>query len=179
MSDQFVAEIRMFPGTFAPSGWALCNGQLMPISQNTALFSLLGTTYGGDGKSTFGLPNLQGSVAMHTTAYSSGNPFGQFDLGQTGGEDSITLSSSEMPSHTHNVQADANHANALSAAPGGGVPGNANPTATFSVSSSPQLATMNFNMVGVAGGGQPHNNLMPYLTLNYCIALQGIFPPRS
>jgi microcystin-dependent protein len=179
MSNPFVAEIRIFACNFAPSGWALCNGQLMPISQNTALFSLLGTYYGGDGRSTFGLPNLQGSVAMHTTAYSGNSPFGLFDIGQSGGGDYVTLLSSEMPAHTHNVQADANHQNTLATAPSGGVPSNANPTATFSVSTTPQLAAMNFAMISVAGGSMPHNNLMPYLTLNYCIALQGVFPPRS
>src|ERR1700730_17395930 len=107
MSDQFVAEIRIFPFSFAPKGWALCDGQLLPISQNTALFSLLGTFYGGDGKSNFALPNLQGSAAMHTTQYSGGGPFGTFDIGQTGGEVSVTLLTSEMPAHTHVAQGDA------------------------------------------------------------------------
>jgi microcystin-dependent protein len=179
MSSPFVAEIRIFPFNFAPTGWAFCDGQLLTISQNTALFSLLGTFYGGDAKVTFGLPNLQGSVAIHTTQYSGGGPFGQFDIGQTGGEDFVTLLTSEMPAHSHTVQGDANHNNANATSPSGAVPVNANPTNLFSVSTTPQLANMNFAMVSVAGGSLPHNNLMPYLTLNYCIALQGVYPPRT
>jgi microcystin-dependent protein len=106
MSSPFVAEIRIFPFNFAPRGWAFCNGQLLSISQNTALFSLLGVNYGGDGRSTFGLPNLQGSVAIHTTQYSGGSPFGDFPLGAIAGESSVTLLNSEMPSHTHTMQGD-------------------------------------------------------------------------
>jgi microcystin-dependent protein len=178
MSSPFVAEIRIFACNFAPTGWAFCDGQLMPISQNTALFSLLGTFYGGDGKSTFALPNLQGAVPIHTTQYSS-SPLGQFDLGQTGGEDFVTLLTNEMPAHTHTMRGDANHANASTNSPSGAVQVNGNPTLTFSVSTTPQTGSMNPAMVSVAGGSQPHNNLMPYLTLIYCIALQGVFPPRS
>ena len=107
MSNPFVAEIRIFPFNFAPKGWAFCDGQLLTISQNTALFSLLGTFYGGDAKVTFALPNLQGSAAMHTTQYSGNSPFGEFSLGQTGGEQYVTLLTSEMPSHTHTARADA------------------------------------------------------------------------
>lgn len=179
MSNAFVAEIRIFPFNFAPKGWAFCDGQLLPISQNTALFSLLGTNYGGDGKSTFGLPNLQGSAAMHTTQFSGNGPFGTFDIGQSGGEDTVTLLTSEMPSHTHTAQADADVNNQSAVVPTGAVFVNASPTLTFSKSASPQLGLMNPAMAGVAGGSNPHNNLMPYLTLNYCIAMQGIFPPRS
>lgn len=178
MSSPYVAEIRIFSFNFAPRGWAFCAGQLLPISQNTALFSLLGTNYGGDGKSTFGLPNLAGGVAMHTTQYASTTPFGQFPIGDTAGEDYVTLLTSEMPAHTHTMQADDNHANALTGSPTGAVQVNANPVLTFSVSTSPQLGLMNPAMVSVVGGSQPHNNLMPYLTLNYCIALQGRFPAR-
>src|ERR1700731_3674682 len=112
MSSPCVAEIRIFPFNFAPTGWAFCDGQLMSISQNTALFSLLGTFYGGDGKSTFALPNLQGSVAMHTTQYSGGGPFGTFDIGQSGGEDFVTLLTSEMPTHTHTAKGDFDNNNA-------------------------------------------------------------------
>ncbi len=179
MSSPFVAEIRIFPFNFAPTGWAMCDGQLLSISQNTALFSLLGTFYGGDAKVTFGLPNLQGSVPIHTTQYSGNSPFGSFDIGQAGGEDYVTLLTSEMPAHTHTMRGDANHVNATTNSPNGAVQVNANPVLTFSVSSTPQAGFMNPAMVSVAGGSQPHNNLMPYLTLNYCIALQGIYPPRS
>src|SRR4029077_5411234 len=169
----------IFPFSFAPKGWAICNGQLMSISQNTALFSLLGTTYGGDGRSTFALPNLQGSVAIHTTQYAGGSPFGSFSLGQTGGEDSVTLLTSEMPVHTHTVQGDTPPADTTATSPSGAVPGNSSPTLIYSDSGAPRIAMMNPSMVSVAGSSLPHNNLMPYLTMNYCIALQGIFPARS
>lgn len=178
MSSPFVAEIRIFPFNFAPKGWAFCNGQLLPLSQNTALFSLLGTTYGGDGRSTFGLPNLQGSSAMHTTQYAGSSPFGTFYLGQSGGEDVVTLLTSEMPVHTHTAKGDDDNDNATAVSPSGAVPVNGGTTLTFSNSSTPQLAQMNPAMVSVAGGSQPHNNLMPYLTLSYCICMQGIFPAR-
>ncbi|HEY6235408.1 MAG TPA: tail fiber protein [Candidatus Elarobacter sp.] len=181
MSNPFVAEIRIFPFNFAPKGWAFCDGQLLVISQNTALFSLLGTFYGGDGKSTFGLPNLQGNVAIHTTQYSGGGPFGQFDIGQTGGEDFVTLLTSEMPAHSHVVQADGNVGDTNSVSPSNNLPGNtaAATLNIYSNSGTPQIASMNPSMISVAGGSQPHNNLMPYLTLNYCIALQGVYPPRT
>lgn len=179
MSSPFVAEIRIFGFNFAPKGWAFCDGQLLSISQNTALFSLLGTFYGGDGKSNFALPNLQGSSAMHTTQYGGNSPFGQFFLGETGGEDYVTLLTSEMPAHTHTMQGDADVNNNTATAPGGAVPVNATPKFNFSVATSPQLGLMNPSMISVAGGSQPHNNLMPYLVLNFCIALQGIYPPRT
>jgi microcystin-dependent protein len=174
--DPFVAEIRIFPFNFAPTGWAFCDGQLLTISQNTALFSLLGTFYGGDAKVTFGLPNLQGASAMHQ---GQGPGLSLYSLGQTGGEDYVTLLTSEMPGHTHNVQAEANHRNAIATSPGGAVPANPSPLTIFSSNATPQLGLMNPAMVSVAGGSQPHNNLMPYLVLNYCIALQGVYPPRT
>lgn len=177
--DPFVAEIRIYPFNFAPKGWAFCNGQLLPISQNTALFSLLGTFYGGDGKSTFALPNLEGSVAMHTTQYSGGGPFGTFDIGQSGGEDTVTLLTSEMAAHTHTMQGDADNNNSTAVSPSGAVPVNASPILSFSNSATPQTGLMNPSMVSIAGGSNPHNNLMPYLTLQYCIALQGVYPPRT
>ncbi len=181
MSNPFVAEIRIFPFNFAPRGWAFCDGQIMPISQNTALFSLLGTQYGGDGKSNFALPNLQGSVAMHTTQYSGNSPFGQFSIGESSGEDYVTLLTSEMPAHAHNVQADVNAGDTNTTSPSGALPGNTGniPLNIYSSSGTPQTAMMNAAMVSVAGGSQPHNNMMPYLTLNYCIALQGVYPPRT
>jgi microcystin-dependent protein len=177
MSDQFVAEIRPFPFNFAPKGWALCNGQLLTISQNTALFSLLGTYYGGNGTTTFGLPNLQGAVPMHTTQYSGSSPFGSFVLGQTGGEDSVTLLTSEMPAHTHGLEVYVGRGINAS------TPENAVVIATgqgnFVYASTGQAVNMDPNMSAVAGGSQPHNNVMPTLVINYCIALQGIYPPRS
>lgn len=178
MSSPFVAEIRIFPFNFAPRGWAFCNGQLLPISQNTALFSLLGTQYGGDGKSNFALPNLQGSAPMHTTQFSGSSPFGQFFIGESGGEDTVTLLTSEMPAHTHMVQADYDHRNATATNPNGAVQVNSTGNLLFSTV-APSGTVMNPAMVSVAGGSQPHNNLMPYLVMNYCIAMQGVFPPRS
>ena len=173
MSNPFVAEIRIFPFNFAPKGWAFCDGQLLPISQNTALFSLLGTQYGGDGRTTFALPNLQGSVAMHTDQYSGG---GLFPIGTQSGEDSLTLLQSEMPQHTHDVQCDTSALQTKLLSPNNGVPSNTSPNTIYadraaSVSMSP-------SMVSVAGSSQPHNNLQPYLVLNYCIAMQGVYPPR-
>ena len=174
MSSPFLAEIRIFPFNFAPKGWAFCAGQLLPISQNTALFSLLGTFYGGDAKVTFALPNLQGNVAMHTDQYSGG---GQFPLGSQSGVPYVTLLQSEIPAHTHQVQADILAVDIASNSPQSNVLGNATPTLLYS-----NAATTNTNMspqmASIAGGSQPHNNMQPYLTLNYCIALQGIYPAR-
>jgi len=175
MSNPFVAEIRIFPFIFAPKGWAMCNGQLMPISQNTALFSLLGTNFGGDGRSTFGLPNLQGSVAMHTDQYSGG---GTYPIGDTGGEQLVTLLTSEMPSHTHTMYGQALGLDTKLSVPTNAVPGFNSAQMAYSTITNP-TAQMNPSMVSVAGGSQAHNNMQPYLTLNYCIALQGVFPPRS
>lgn len=172
MADPFVAEIRIFPFNFAPKGWAFCDGQLLPLSQNTALFSLLGTTYGGNGKSNFALPNLQGSVALH---YGQGPGLSLRDLGETGGSATVTLLESEIPAHTHNVSADNdfgttnNPANAYLAQPATG-----NVYGTADNLGSPAPPSVSF-----VGGGFPHNNMQPYLVLNFCIALQGVFPPRG
>ena len=178
MANPFLAEIRLFPFNFAPRGWAFCNGQLMPISQNTAVFSLLGTTYGGDGKSNFGLPNLQENSPMHP---GQGPDLSLHYLGETGGSPDVTLLQTEIAAHTHNINCiDGARVGGQAGQPGnailvktGGTPANAYSTV------APQNLTMNRNMVAPAGGNQPHNNMMPYLTLNFCIALQGIFPPRS
>lgn len=178
MSDQFVGEIRIFPFNYAPSGWALCDGQLLSISQNTAVFSLLGTNYGGNGTSDFALPNLQGSAAMHTTQYAGSSPYGNFPLGAAAGETSVTLLTSEIPTHSHTAYGEINHANTTATAPNGAVTGNATPTLTYSKSTSPSVVAMNPAMVSVAGGSAAHTNMMPYLTMNFCIALQGIFPSR-
>ncbi|PWT70440.1 MAG: phage tail protein [Proteobacteria bacterium] len=180
MSDPFVAEIRILPFAFAPKGWALCDGQLMALSQNTALFSLLGTTYGGDGRSTFALPNLQGSVPMQP---GQGAGLSLYDLGEQGGVQYVTLLQSEMPLHTHS----AGCVDGARIAPEVGNPANSTlskgagttpPTPYVTPAPTPN-GLLNANMVAVAGGSQPHNNMMPYLTLNFCIALQGIYPPRS
>lgn len=173
MSDQFVGEIRIFPFNFAPRGWAFCDGQLLPLSQNTALFSLLGTMYGGNGESTFALPDLQGSAPLQR---GQAPGLSLYDQGQTGGSESITLLGSEIPSHTHTPGARAQAANYP-------IPTN-NVVATVAGDNLYQtntagLVQMAGESLAPAGGGLPHNNMMPYLTLNFCIALQGIFPPRG
>jgi len=181
MSSPFVAEIRIFACNFPPVGWAFCNGQLMSISQNTALFSLLGTTYGGDGRSTFGLPDLQGNAPMQP---GQGPGLSLHDLGEMSGSDTVTLLDTENPSHSHLLAGDT--ANANSASPAGNVykfgrffvsPNPAGPVAPYSTQAPD--TSLNPAAIGIAGGSQPHNNLMPYLTLNFCIALQGIFPARN
>ncbi len=174
MSNPFVAEIRIFPFNFAPQGWAFCDGQILPLSQNTALFSLLGTTYGGDGKSNFALPNLQGSAPMHP---GQGPGLSLHDLGETGGSDSVSLLESELPSHSHPVMAAALLGTAQT------------PSATLGLARSrgyaayspttTGLTSLSPSAIAPTGGDQPHNNLMPYLTLNFCIALQGVYPPRT
>jgi microcystin-dependent protein len=170
MADPFVAEIRMFAGNFAPTGWALCNGQLLPISQNTALFSLLGTIYGGDGRTTFALPNLQGKAPMH---YGQGPGLSPHFLGETGGEESVTLQSSQMPVHTHLPVAAGSAATT-------GTPSENVRLAQTAVGTNIYGPAADLQSLGTpAGGGQPHNNMQPYLALNFIIALQGIFPPRS
>ena len=173
--NPFVAEIRIFPFNFAPRGWAFCNGQLLSISQNTALFSLLGTTYGGDGKSNFALPNLMGSVPMNQ---GQGPGLSLHDLGESGGSDVVSLLVTEIPSHTHSIVVRNTPPPAVLASP--------SPTTVFGRSNggpayvpSGSLGSMNAQTIAPAGGNQPHNNLMPYLTLNFCIALQGVFPPRT
>ena len=176
MADPFVAEIRIFPFNFPPKGWAFCDGQLLPISQNTALFSLLGTTYGGDGQSTFALPDLQGSAAMHP---GQGQGLSLRDLGERSGVESVTLLESEMPIHAHQVGR-AQAANGTSQSPVGNVwaqaPAGRGTLALYGL--PPATGTMNTLALAPAGGSLPHNNMPPYLTLFFCIALQGVFPPR-
>jgi len=173
MSDPFVAEIRILACNFAPKGWAMCNGQLLLISQNTALFSLLGTYYGGDGKSTFALPNLQGSAAVDQ---GDGSGLSQRFLGEIGGEQFVTLITSEMPLHNHVVQA-------VNKIGEDRIPG---PTEALAISTGMNLylpsgttTPMSFQGISIYGGSLPHNNMSPYLTLNFCIAMQGVFPPRG
>jgi microcystin-dependent protein len=174
MSDQFVAEIRIFGFNFPPSGWAFCNGQLMPISQNTALFSLLGTTYGGDGKSTFALPDMQGNAPMQP---GEGPGLSIHDLGETAGEEFVTLLQSEIPNHTHNVQVVGGDPGELQGpSPARSIARSGNGFGYVGGSPNVQLAP---EALPIAGGSLPHNNMQPYLTLNFCIALQGIFPPRG
>lgn len=172
MADPFVAEIRIFPFNFAPRGWAWCDGQLLPLSQNTALFSLLGTTYGGDGKSNFALPDLQGRAPMHP---GQGPGLSLHDLGENGGSETTALLESEMPSHSHTMQGVED--DGVFKTPQGNFLAAGNqmylgPNAAVNT----QLA---MEALAPAGGDQPHNNLQPYLTFYFCIALQGVFPPRS
>jgi microcystin-dependent protein len=177
MSDPFVAEIRIFPFNFAPTGWAMCNGQLLPISQNTALFSLLGTTYGGDGKSNFALPNIQGQAAMF---WGQGPGLSLRDIGEAGGVSTVTLLTAEMAAHPHTLGGSVN-ANGASLTPVGNLWAQA-PQGRGSLSiyhEAPATGAVNPNCMPNAGGDQPHNNLQPYLTLNFCMAMQGVFPPRS
>ena len=171
--DPFVAEIRIFPFNFAPKGWAFCDGQLLPISQNTALFSLLGTFYGGDGKSTFALPDLQGSVPMHP---GQGPGLSDHFLGEMSGSETVTLLDSEMPVHSHGVMSVA----AVFSGNTNIVTGNAFAQSAQGNAYTPaaNLVTMSEEVLTPAGGDMPHNNLQPYLTLNFCIALQGVFPAR-
>jgi microcystin-dependent protein len=173
MADPFVAEIRIFGFNFAPKGWAFCNGQLLPISQNTALFALLGTTYGGDGKSTFALPNLLGAAPMHPD---QGPGLSLHDLGETGGSETVTLLTSEIPVHTHTLRCQTAPGDAQS--PASGSVARAIGAQPYLPPAGATLAIMAPEALAPAGGGAPHNNMMPYLTLNFCIALQGVFPPR-
>jgi microcystin-dependent protein len=175
MADPFVAEIRIFPFNFAPKGWAWCDGQLLPLSQNTALFSLLGTTYGGNGKSNFALPNLQGSAPMHP---GQGPGLSLHDLGETGGSDTVSLLESEIPAHPHTLMASATNSSKPNPAGNSLTRIAANATPYVAPAGAP-LSNFSDNALAPAGGDQPHNNLMPYLTFYFNIALQGVFPPRS
>jgi microcystin-dependent protein len=172
MADPFVAEIRIFPFNFAPKGWAWCDGQLLPLSQNTALFSLLGTTYGGDGKSTFALPDLQGRAPMHP---GQGPGLSLHDLGETGGSETVSLLESEIPAHSHALVA--SYADGISQTPVGQKL--ATGIAIGQYAAPGPLIQLSPNSLAPAGGDQPHNNMMPYLTFYFCIALQGVFPPRT
>jgi microcystin-dependent protein len=173
MADPFVAEIRIFPFNFAPKGWAFCDGQLLPLSQNTALFSLLGTTYGGDGKSNFALPDMQGNSPMHP---GQGPGLSLHDLGEMGGTETVTLLESEIPAHSHSFNAANAPANSKTPSGNSIARGSAN---TYLPPANMPIVAMSDQEMAPAGGDQPHNNMMPYLTLNFCIALQGVFPPRT
>ena len=173
MSDPFLAEIRIFPFNFAPKGWAFCNGQLLSISQNTALFSLLGTTYGGNGQSTFALPDIQGRVVMSP---GQGPGLSSYDLGEAGGSDTETLTANELPAHTHSWNAynsDGGGQSPIGDSLAAGVGG-------IAMYAAPGSATqLNAGALASLGNNQPHNNLKPYLTMNFNIALQGVYPPRG
>ena len=170
MADPFVAEIRIFPFSFAPRGWASCDGQLLPLSQNTALFSLLGTTYGGNGKSNFALPNLQGSAPMHP---GQGPGLSLHDLGETGGSETVTLLESEIPAHSHGLRGSLDDDD--STLPAGQAPGQLSVIYAAAAALSPMAP----EALAPAGGDQPHNNMQPFLTFYFNIALQGVFPPRG
>lgn len=161
---------------FPPKGWAWCDGQLLPLSQNTALFSLLGTTYGGDGKSTFALPDLRGRVPLHP---GQGNGLSSYDLGQTGGSETATLRESEIPSHLHQAHAVPTSGNATSAEGRAWAIPRVGRGAEQQYTKDSPTVPMSGSALAPAGGGLPHNNLPPYLTFYYCIALQGVFPPRT
>jgi microcystin-dependent protein len=174
VADPFVAEIRIFPFNFAPKGWAWCDGQLLPLSQNTALFSLLGTTYGGNGKSNFALPDLQGRAPMHP---GQGPGLSLHDLGETGGSETVTLLQSEIPVHSHALQAQNFNGSDNVPTTKDLARGAAGLTAYAAAGGA--LVPMNPVAVGPTGGDQPHNNMQPYITFYFAIALQGVFPPRG
>jgi microcystin-dependent protein len=172
MADPFVAEIRIFPFNFAPKGWAWCDGQLLPLSQNTALFSLLGTTYGGNGKSNFALPDLQGRGPMHP---GQGPGLSLHDLGETGGSETVSLLESEIPSHSHTLRATLDDADVAIPTPAR-ILAKSSANMYFAGAGNTSMAPEG---LAPAGGDQPHNNMQPYLTFYFCIALQGVFPPRT
>jgi microcystin-dependent protein len=181
MSDAFVGEVRMFPFDFAPQGWARCAGQLLPISQNQALFSILLTTFGGNGKTVFALPNLQGSSPMHA---GQGPGLSPRVLGEVGGEQTVTLVNHELPTHDHTVTAD--QGLATSADPSGGIymrgnydDGNGHSVGVQLYDTSPPDTPLDIGSLTSAGESHPHNNIMPSLALNFCIALQGLYPSHG
>ena len=171
MGTPFIGEIRIFAGNFAPAGWSLCNGQLLPISENDALFSLLGTTYGGDGQNTFGLPDLRGRIPVHTGASPGGSTYQQ---GETGGAEQVTLTTAQLPSHSHTPLGQS--------ANGAAAPTNsfwaASATQSIYTDQAPSL-NMNSAAIGNTGGSQPHENMMPFVGLNFIISLFGVYPSRA
>lgn len=182
MNEPFVGGIYLVGFNFAPQGFAMCNGQLLSISQNTALFSLLGTFYGGDGVTTFGLPDLRGRVPIHQGQGSGTSPY---SVGQVGGQETVTLTTAQLPSHNHALGAvqGAGTTNLpsgayLAAGPFTGSGPNATALNTYTVNTTPP-ASLNAASIQTAGGGQPHTNIQPYLCVTYIIALQGIFPARN
>jgi microcystin-dependent protein len=169
MTEPFLGELRLFPFNFAPRGWAFCNGQILSIAQNTALFALLGTTYGGNGQTTFALPDLRGRVPISA---GQGPGLTSYSLGETGGTETVTLIATQMPAHSHLVNV--SNATATSSRPNGNLP-----AAGGSYTDPGDGSHFDAATVAPAGGSQPHENRQPYLTLNWCIALEGIFPSRN
>jgi microcystin-dependent protein len=169
MAEPFIGQLMLVGFNFAPRGWAMCNGQILPIAQNTALFSLLGTTYGGNGQTTFALPNLQSRVPVH---FGQGPGLSNYDLGQTGGSETVTLTVNNMPAHSH--PAGSSQAAATSTRPSGQVPAGGG-----AYTASSDGTTLNPAFISNVGGNQPFNNVQPYLALNWVIALEGIFPSRN
>ncbi|MEH3052929.1 MAG: tail fiber protein [Patulibacter minatonensis] len=174
MSEPFIGEIRLFGCNFAPRGWANCAGQLIPISQNTALFSLLGTYYGGNGQSNFALPNLQGTVPV---GQGQGPGLQPWQLGEQQGSETVTLLSSEMPAHAHALVANSAPGNVSTPENGQSVLSRSTGGSAYSTAST-GLVQLAPTTLSPTGGSQPHNNLQPYLVMNWCIAMQGVFPSR-
>jgi microcystin-dependent protein len=180
MSQPYVGEIRMFGGNFAPAGWMLCQGQLLAISQNATLFNLIGTTYGGDGVNTFALPDLRGRAPIHQ-GQSPGTS--SYTIGQNGGVETVTLTTNQLPSHTHSIVADSN--NATTGDPTNAYYASSSPTDAFTVPGSaanpaaPMLKTFNAAVLPSQGGSQPHDNMQPFLIVNYIISLFGVFPSQN
>jgi len=176
LADPYIGEIRMFAGNYAPMGWATCDGQILPIQQYTALFAILGTTYGGNGTTTFGLPDLRGRAPIHMGA---GNGLTPRQIGQNGGAEKVTMTSAQMPAHNHVVNASSQEAggnNPANMVPAVAVDGNEAPVSVYSTAGN---TTMSPQMISQAGQGQPHDNMQPFLCVNFIIALEGEFPPRS
>jgi len=177
MSNPFIGEIIMFAGNFAPRGWAFCQGQLLAISQNTALFSILGTTYGGNGQTTFGLPDLRGRVPVGT---GQGPGLSNVILGEVAGTSTVSLLLNQIPQHNHLINGVADLANTANPTGGSLAVGQGPNSSTVSLySNQAPNASLNPQTCGIAGGGQPHNNMQPYLGINFIIALEGIFPSRN
>jgi microcystin-dependent protein len=174
MSEPFLGEIRMFAFNFPPKGWATCNGQILPINQNEALFAILGTTYGGNGTTTFALPNLQSCVPIHQ---GQGPNLSPYVIGQIGGQENVTLTPAQMPTHTHPVQCNTGGGN--QASPSGNYPAVESTGTSLDYSNASPNGTMNSAMLGTQGGSQSHPNIQPYVCVNFCIALAGVFPSRN
>lgn len=171
MSDPFIGQITMFAGNFAPRGWALCDGQLLQISQHSALFSILGTIYGGDGRTTFGLPDLRGRVAIHA---GSGPGLTPRQLGRKSGTETVTLNANQIPAHTHNMRGNSGAPDESN--PQGGVPANSAATGEDLYNSA---SNVNMGATANAGGNQSHENMQPFQCVNFIIALTGVFPSRN
>jgi microcystin-dependent protein len=172
MAQPYVGEIRMFGGNFAPAGWMFCDGQLLPISENETLFQLIGTTYGGDGESTFALPNLQGRLPLHMGTGSAGTAY---QIGESSGVEQVTLTVNQIPAHSHPLLASGDTGNQVNAA--GNLPSNSQGAVPY-IEDAPTL-NMNAQIIGPVGGSQPHTNFQPYLCINFIISLFGIFPSQT